>query len=258
MEKINPELRIGEIKMMKCGMKCKIIDYIAYNNITVQFEDGHIFKNREYSEFKRGSIRNTYIPSVFGVGYLGDEKSSDGFGKHKYSYKVWKSMLLRCYSEKYRYKFPTYGNTEVCNEWHCFSNFEKWFDENYYEIKNEKTHLDKDILFKGNKIYSPSTCCFVPQSINKLFTKTDKLRGEYPIGVSYDKINKKYSSTCSLTKNNKKVHIYLGIFNTPEESFIAYKNYKENLIKNIANKYKDKIPEILYNTLMNYEVEITD
>lgn len=258
MKNANIKSKIGEIRMMNCGMKCKIIDYIAYNNITVQFEDGHIFKNREYSEFKKGNIRNTYIPSVFGVGYLGKAKSSEGSSKHKYSYKVWKNMLLRCYSEKYRYKFPTYEEAEVCNEWHCFENFERWFNENYYEIDGEKTHLDKDILFKRNKVYSPNTCIFVPQSINKLFTKTDKLRGEYPIGVSYDKINKKYRSICSLTKNKKKLHIHLGLFDTQEDAFYVYKDYKENLIKDIANKYKDKIPKILYNALINYEVEITD
>ena len=38
----NKNNHVNETKMMNCGMKCIIIDYIKYNNITVQFEDGTI------------------------------------------------------------------------------------------------------------------------------------------------------------------------------------------------------------------------
>ena len=113
--------------------------------------------------------------------------------------------------------------------------------------------LDKDILNKGNKVYSPDTCVYVPQSINSLFTKSDKVRGEYPIGVYKQK--DKY--VAQLNKGNGK-QIYLGSYSTPEEAFQAYKQAKEEYIKEVANEYKDKIPYRLYEALMNYEVEIDD
>lgn len=119
--------------------------------------------------------------------------------------------------------------------------------------------LDKDILIKNNKIYSPNTCIFVPQRINNLFTKTNKNRGNLPIGVSYYLNYNQYTATCSIIKENeRKGHKTLGYFNTIEEAFNAYKNFKEKYIKQIANEYKDYIPIKLYNALLNYQVEITD
>ena len=80
--------------------------------------------------------------------------------------------------------------------------------------------LDKDILFKGNKIYSPSTCIYVPHRINSLFTKSDSARGDYPIGVTYHKRDCVYESKLSyLNKYGKKDRIYLGRFNNPLEAF---------------------------------------
>lgn len=75
-------------------------------------------------------------------------------------------MLRRCYDKQFQERQPTYKGCIVCEEWYNFQNFAKWFDENYYEIEGEKIALDKDLLKLNNKIYSPSTCCFLPQRIN--------------------------------------------------------------------------------------------
>lgn len=112
-------------------------------------------------------------------------------------------------------------------------------------------HLDKDILIKGNKIYSPNTCIFVPQKINSLFTKRNSVRGEYPIGVTYSKKNHKFEPQVQGRG-------WLGYYDTPEESFEVYKKNKEKRIKEIADEYKNKIPIKLYDALYDYKVEITD
>lgn len=167
------------------------------------------------------------------------------------SYIVWLSMLDRCYNEKTHIKYPTYKDCTVCEEWKRFSSFKEWFDEHY----REGWHLDKDILVKGNKIYSPETCCFVPFAINKLFTKSKASRGEYPIGVSYHR--KKYDA-CLNTKNGAKNRRTIGSFNTPEEAFQAYKNAKEKWIKEIADRWKDQLEPRVYKAMYEYQVEITD
>ena len=118
--------------------------------------------------------------------------------------------------------------------------------------------IDKDILCKGNKIYSPQTCIIVPQRINKLFTKSNKLRGDLPIGVYYNKQNKKYRSQISKIENGKKQRVYLGLYNTPQEAFESYKKAKENYIKQVADEYKLYIPKELYDAMYDYRVEITD
>ena len=175
-------------------------------------------------------------------------------GKQMKYYETWKGMLRRCYSNKFHKKEPTYKNCEVCEEWLLFSNFKKWYKDNYYQIDNDTMALDKDILNKGNKVYNPNDCVFVNQVINNLFIKNDKIRGNLPIGVQTRKDTKKYIAISCNGSGNKS----LGSFNTPEEAFKAYKKDKEQYIKQVAEEYKDKIPKKLYEAMYRYEVEITD
>ena len=154
-------------------------------------------------------------------------------------------MLQRCYDNKTQEKYPTYKGCQVCEEWHNFQNFAKWFEENYYEVEGENIDIDKDILCKGNKIYSPQTCVLSPHKINSLFVNRKNDRGNYPIGVCKG-------------KNKIKKSCYLSRYNTSEEAFQSYKQAKENYIKQVADEYKDKIPEILYKAMYKYKVNIND
>ena len=167
-------------------------------------------------------------------------------------------MLKRCYSGEYQKKEPTYKDCTVCKEWLNYSNFKKWYDDNYYEIDGERMALDKDILVKGNKTYSPETCVFVPQNINKLFIKSNKARGKYPIGVYKPNNANKYQVCCNIFNNGKSKLKNLGYYNTIDDAFNAYKEFKEANIKQIADYYKEKIPNKLYEAMYNYKVEITD
>lgn len=167
-------------------------------------------------------------------------------------------MLQRCYDPKYQKKEPTYKG---CTVEDCLLNFQcmcKWLEENYYEVPGERMCLDKDILCKGNKIYSRDTCIFVPQRINNLFTKRDNARGDCPIGVHLNSSGNYVAQCCD--GNGKR--IYLGIYSTKEEAFQVYKEYKEKLIKEVIDSYKDKITEPYYSRLReamyNYKVEIND
>ena len=247
--------RVGEINYNTKGSRMKIIECINARNIVVIFDNGYKTKT-EYSQFKKGQIKNPYDKTIYNVGYIGE-----GYYKlitHKNIYKHWSSMIRRCYSDNKNKFNPTYKDCSVCEEWHNFQNFGKWFDENYYTIENETMALDKDILVKGNKTYSPETCVFVPQRINSLFLKRNKSRGKYPIGTSYNKRDKKYESCCHMYKNNRYTRHAIGNFDTPTEAFTAYKTFKEQYIKQVANEYKDKIPKKLYDAMYRYEVEITD
>lgn len=161
---------------------------------------------------------------------------------------LWNAILYRCH---YTDSYPAYRECSVCKEWEYYANFKEWFDKNSHDYK-KGYHLDKDILVKGNKVYSPNTCCFVPREINNLFTKRNK--GSLPIGVvSY---GTKFKS--QINKNGKR--IYLGIYNTPQEAFHAYKTAKQQYVKELADKYfkEGKIAKKVYDALMKYEVEMTD
>lgn len=240
--------RVGEILQTKRYGDVKIITYEDSQNCTILTPCNKIISGLSYQQLIKGTIKNNNFPSVYGTGYL-------GYGEHKTvfegirtnSCQVWLGMMQRGYSKLYKERCPTYKDVEVCEEWKCFQNFAQWYEENYIE----GFQLDKDILVKGNKIYSPETCCFVPMEINMLFTKGNSricsVR-EYPIGVSFKK--GKYISNMY-----KK---YLGIFDTVNEAFQAYKIAKEARIKEVAEIWKGKIEENVYQALINYQVEITD
>lgn len=246
-------IRVGEEKLNNQGCLMKIIDYKTNKDILIEFQDKYKYRTwTQYETFKSGNLKNPYYKSFFNECYLGVTNNNN---INKKSYIVWVNMLKRCHDKDFKNKHTTYKECYVCEDWKCYNNFNKWFEENYYEIKDETMDLDKDILFKGNKIYSPDTCIFVPQRINKLFIKSDSLRGSCPIGVS--KFKDKFSS--NLNKNGNR--IFLGYFLTMEEAFYKYKEEKEKYIKEVADEYKDKyknFPEKLYNAMYNWKIEITD
>jgi hypothetical protein len=181
---------------------------------------------------------------IFGVGtndLLGESASK--------ACMVWSDMLRRCYTKEMQAKFPSYIGCSVCEEWKRLSNFKVWFDINYIE----GWQLDKDIIVKNNKIYSPETCCFVPNDINTVIIKPVKSKCIYR-GVSFDKVNNKYRA--SITMYGKPNN--LGRYKTPEEAFNVYKKVKERHIKELADMHKELLPPHVYKALYDYKIEITD
>lgn len=152
-------------------------------------------------------------------------------------YVCWKSMIQRCYSEKYHKTHPTYKGVVVCEEWRLFSNFKKWASSQEYE----GLCLDKDILSGKSKVYSPETCCFIPNSLNMLLLVKSKSRGLYPLGVSFKKkfsdMNSDLSNPYySYISSGKSVNKCLGCFSTVQEAHRAWQLAK---IKRIEESIED-------------------
>lgn len=238
--------RVGEIHVDNRECVFEIIFYENASNCTIKYNDGTILKNKSYQQIEAGSVLNPNNPSFFNRGYIGE--GSYNSKKHRNSYNIWRKMFDRCYSSRIHKITSSYKDCEVVEEWYNFQNFAKWFEENYIE----GYHLDKDILVKGNKIYSPKTCCFVPNEINALIKTSKPNKDLLPKAIR--KHGNKYQSRVSI----KGVKKNLGLFSTPEEAFQKYKEAKENYIKQIANEWKDKIPKKVYEALYNHKVEITD
>lgn len=245
---------VGQKYTTNEGYIAEVIEYVNRSNVTIRLNDGTVLKRR-IDVIKNGQVKNPNHKSIYGVGYIGEgDYTPSKNGVHTQAYRMWKNVLNRCYNEKYLLKRPTYEGCAVCEDWHNFQNFAKWYDDNYYEVENQEMHLDKDIIQKGNKVYNPETSVFVPEHINSLFTKRDRKRGKYPIGVHYTSRGNKFISQC-MSDGEK---IYLGRYNTPEEAFEKYKIFKEEEIKRVADKYKDFIPTKLYKALYSYKVDIND
>lgn len=240
--------RIFEIRNNKQGTPMRIIRYGSISDIDVQFMDeyGHIVHNAAYTNFKNGQIKNPYDKTTYGVGYLGSGKHmAKADGKVVESYNVWHDMIRRCYSEKSKEKFQAYFHICMVSKlWHNYQNFAEWFSENKYEVDG-RLHIDKDILYPGNKIYCPDTCLLVPQRINMLFLNKPNKRG-LPNGIV------RYSDRY-LVKYNGVEH---GYRNTLEDAFELYARVKKDAIIKIADEYKEIIPRKLYEALLKYDVII--
>lgn len=194
---------------------------------------------REYSKtcIFNNSVRDLYKPTVCGIGFLGEEGLVEGISETP-PYKKWCDMINRCYNREYK----CYIDCIVCDDWHNFSNFKRWFDENYID----GYELDKDLLSEGRKIYSPETCCFLPKEIN-VFLASLNSRNGYSLGVLFDKERNKFLA--SINENGKTK--FIGRFNTENEAYNAYKNVKNLKIQNIADKYKVFISDYIYQEILN-------
>lgn len=140
--------------------------------------------------------------------------------------------MRRCYNEKYRWKNPSYVGCCVCEEWHIFDNFRGWVNGQDYVGKE----IDKDLLSKGNKVYSPDTCVLVDKKINLFLVGTEKVKGEYPIGVDLNKKNGKFRARCW---NNDGTRTHIGYYNTPEEAHEAWRAHKHKLACKLADEQTD-------------------
>lgn len=252
--------QIGKESINYQGDKMIIVEYVDSSNIVIEFQDEYRtrIKTRK-GRFDSGDVKNPYHPTLYGVGIVGNKYPASVNGKDAKEYKAWSHILERCFSEKYKNKQPTYKDVIVCKEWLLYENFYEWIhsQSNFVAWYNGvRWGLDKDILVKGSKIYSPETCCLVPQNVNNLFTKNNVIRNSTPIGV-HEQLGK-YLALCNnpFTKEQE----YLGSYNTPEDAFYKYKPHKESYIKQVAQEEysKGNITKQCYEAMMNYEVEITD
>jgi len=147
-------------------------------------------------------------------------------------YQRWCNILRHSYSPLFQKKHPSYIGTTVCKEWHTFSSFRNWMEDQEWENRE----LDKAILFPGNKVYSPDTCLFVTKEGNNIVLGVRVDKGEYPLGVYFDTPKQQFRA--SMSRNGKQQTI--GRFDTPEEAEKAYLEAKvdhyESIIAESSNK----------------------
>ena len=199
---------------------------------------------------------------IYGIGYVDYSLPITQDGKKTKEYEAWRGMLKRCLYDGYLQKEPTYDGCSISNEWTHYANFYNWLisQENYQKWKegDRGWAIDKDIKCKGNRIYSSETCFLVPQNVNSLFTNRRLHRGKYPIGVDYLKRLNKFRASCMNPFTGKQEHI--GVYISPECAFNAYKEYKENIIKRVAEQeyFNGNITLECMTSMIQYKIEIND
>ena len=219
--------RLGEEKYNKQGCLMKIVEYNKSSDIVVEFQDKRKERIRTtYKEFVKGSIKNHYHPTIYGVGCVGTKYHARTSNKIFKEYATWKNMLYRCYGESYGERYKTHRDATVCEEWLCYENFYDWIHEQSNAenfISGNNWILNRNIIIKDNDIYSPETCCLVPQNVHRLFMEQD--------------LNMEYATESVLQK---------------------YKEYKEKQIKKVAQEEfaNGNISKQCYNAMMKYEITL--
>ena len=193
---------------------------------------------------------------VYGVGVKGMKYPAKKDKKHLIEYKVWASMLMRCYSKSAVVRKPCYEDCTVSDNFKSYVYFYEWCNNqagfNEKDENGRVWQLDKDFLIKGNKVYSEHTSIFIPKEINTLLLSRQRDRSVTGIGNYYK--DGRFIVQCSVMGRQTRV----GCFKTQEEAFSAYKIFKENRIKEVAEKWKGIVDDRVYQALINYEVNIND
>lgn len=195
---------------------------------------------------------------VYGFGVNDNKHQANKYGKSVKEYKIYCDMLRRC-TYKYQQKKAAYSGVSCSDNFKSYSYFYEWCNKqvgfNSKDSKDMDWQLDKDILIKGNKVYGEDACVFVPRRINTLLTNRNASRGDWPIGVRRQSRDSRFNARCN---NGTGKSRHLGYFDTPQEAFQAYKTFKEALIKEVANEYKEQLDPRVYDVLMRYEVNADD
>lgn len=209
----------GSVYTNRFGNSYSVKTYVSYAKILVEFSEPH--KHTVWSAGKeviKGACKSPYDKRLIGRGYIGEGKYTPK--GHKSIYRVWKDMIERCYIRKR--KTEAYIDCNVYDSWFNFQEFAEWC-ENQKGFGMKDWQLDKDLLVKGNKVYGPNTCAFVPSKINTILHTKESCRGDYPVGVTYLKKTGKFMSSINNT--------YMGNYATYQEAHQRWQLEKARIIR---------------------------
>lgn len=254
-----PSMKVGFEVLTNSGWRGVVTEYKDAHNVTVKWQDGSSSVHSAVN-IRNGGIKPLYQPSVYGVGYSGYGKYVPLSYKRKEDWQEyvdervyfhWVKMLQRTYGED-RPSNKTYYDCEVVEDWFNFQNFALWAENQPYKYE-EDSCLDKDILIKGNRLYSPETCCFLPNIINVFISSNYHKESGLPEGVNVIAPKTKnskigYVARCHFLGNRE----YLGYFDCPVQAGEVYYKRKIEAGEALAAKYKGLIRDDAVDNLLKH------
>ena len=244
---------VGDKFTNKVGSEAVVTKHISAVGFEIQFLDDFGYKTTATGGVLRsGSFKNPYHPSIFGIGYLGvgDHLIYEEGSKTKLSaaYSCWRSMIDRA-ARGPEGNLVNYTDCTVCDEWLCFQTFYEWYTS--FPVYDFVAQIDKDILVKGNRIYSPEFCTLVPLEINMAFTVKQKYRDNgLPTGVEKTRTGRFRAAVRVKARKTS-----LGTYDTAEEAGKAYERGKEAQVQALGEEYRDVIEDDAYRAIMSWTAE---
>lgn len=161
------------------------------------------------------------------------------------AYKKWTGMLNRCYNKKFIKDNPWYKNCKVDEEWLYFKKFAEWYEEN--KVEGFDLELDKDILKKGNRVYSSENCLLVPKEVNLFYRFLQGKSLILPTGI------KVISNNNFQVRINMEDGLYTRKFEILELAVHCIYEMKKKRANELAIKYKDCLRDDIYSKLINFK-----
>lgn len=249
-DETSPEILVAKHFLMKTA-GCNKIWHIDENMNNNYYKNLIYVSVEEYESLRKHVMTDTK---------LGREQEYYDYNtvKGNPAYNIYNGIYGRCYGGS-MFVNQCYDDAYMCDEWKNDRDaFAEWYSVNYYECDGERMAVDKDLLNRGNKEYAPDKCCILPETINSALASATKRRSRYKsakryaIGVDYDKTRGKFYARITPFGQDKQVKLHY--WDTEEEAFQEYKLFKESELRILALRYKDKIPDRLFDALIKYEV----
>lgn len=234
--KASQSIKVGDVFGTTYGGDVVVTEYKSYREITVQFLDEH--KHQAVisgCRLKSGAVKNPYAKTVLGVAYIG--KGAYSRSTHLEIYSRWKKIIERCYDPYKLNKDMSYVDVYVCDEWLNFQNFARWYDSKSDEQKT--LDIDKDLFSGEVKVYSPSTCTFLPKEINAFLSNCGKSEG-----FVYSERYKRYLARP--VENGERKHM---LFDTKKEASQFILDLRKKRLTELANKWRAIIGDRAYEKL---------
>ena len=177
----------------------EVLEVLEGGKCIVKFLKSGSVKHTHLSSIRKSEVRDTESRPVYKVGVM-DVKNYIKRGQpNPKDYDVWNNMLQRCYNENTREQLKAYEGVEVAEDFKIFSKFKEWYNKQI-GVNNKDWHLDKDLLSKGKeKVYSDETCVLLPPEINTLITNNKSVRGDLPVGVTWNCTKTRYRARVQKT-----------------------------------------------------------
>lgn len=246
------KVEVGTIYSSNSHGDCIVIEYKSAFEVYVKFLNSGSVSKVAAGNLRKGLVRDFLGKTVFGVGYFGVGPHLARYpgrgGACTKEYNTWNSMMMRCYgSNRDASMLRNYGDCIVCDEWHNYQTFADWC-QTQPEMLCEGSSLDKDILVKGNREYSPENCCFVPSAINTAVTSAKHTNTTGSAGVW----NQNGSFVAEITLCGEGFAI--GSFDTLDKAAYMRKSIKEAYIRGLAYVHKDKMSAKAYEQLKDWSL----
>lgn len=210
---------------------------------------------QDYKDLKAGKI--TWQELNLKQEYIEYENKASS-----HAYKVYNGILTRCKdTEDNKNIRDCYNKSVMCQVWlNDPKKFVKWYLFHYYECDGEEMDVDKDLFGDGSGMYCPEFCCILPKGLNALLANSKKPYREektpentLPLGVRYNNKTNKYYGEITFTGAERPIR--LSEWDTAEEAFAEYKMMKQADILMVVAKYKESIPDYIYDRFLTVEVK---